>query len=224
MCTFGTYNLGVINPGANIDILCVAPNYVTREQFFDDFVDILVEEDRIKLIDPIPKAYVPYIEVKYEKVECHLLFASFPYPTITEDLDVCSESNISHADERTVRSVNGCRTCEKILKLVNNVKEYRKALKLLIEWGYKRCIYSNKFGFFGGGNLSLLLCYISELYPNSNALYLSIIYIYIYINSVLLKKFFDEFRKYDWTRPIELMSKVKKNTPLDKFVYINISF
>lgn len=41
----------------------------------------------------------------------------------------------------------------------------------------------------------------------------------MFLNSVLLKKFFDTFRKYNFDIPIETVKLVKKNKPLDKFVY-----
>lgn len=125
----------------------------------------------MEFINPISKAFVPYINVKYEKVECHLLFATLPYSSIDGNIDICDESNLDYTHEEDVRSFGGYRTTEMILKLVKNIEEYRKTLKLLIEWASKRCIYSNKYGLFGPGSLSLLLCYVSELYPNSNSLY-----------------------------------------------------
>lgn len=58
-----------------------------------------------------------------------------------------------------------------ILRLVKDVKPYRIALKLIKEWANVRGIYSNKMGYFGGVNLAILMCYISELYPSACAAY-----------------------------------------------------
>ena len=43
--TFGSYRLGVHGPGSDIDILCVAPKHIERENFFTYFEPMLKEID-----------------------------------------------------------------------------------------------------------------------------------------------------------------------------------
>ncbi|KAK1266561.1 hypothetical protein QJS04_geneDACA002629 [Acorus gramineus] len=120
--TFGSYRLGVHGPGADIDTLCVGPSYVNREDdFFGILHNILAETEEVTELQPVPDAHVP-------------------------DLDISQGSVLYNIDEQTVRSLNGCRVADQILRLVPNVEVT---------------------GFLGGVNWALLVARICQLYPNA---------------------------------------------------------
>merc|ERR1719388_196302 len=78
--TFGSYRLGVVHPGSDIDTLCIGPPHVSREDFFSSFVEKLCEHKDLSECVPVPDAYTPIIKLKFRGVYIDLLFARLVKP------------------------------------------------------------------------------------------------------------------------------------------------
>ncbi|RDX87755.1 Nuclear poly(A) polymerase 4 [Mucuna pruriens] len=145
--TFGSYRLGVHGPGVDIDTLCIGPSYVNREEdFFIILHNILSEMEEVTELQPVPDAHVPVMKFKFQGISIDLLYASISLLVVPQDLDVSHGSVLYDIDEPTVRSLNGCRVADQILKLVPNVEVT---------------------GFLGGVNWAILVARICQLYPNA---------------------------------------------------------
>uniref|UniRef100_M4DJ95 Poly(A) polymerase n=1 Tax=Brassica campestris TaxID=3711 RepID=M4DJ95_BRACM len=145
--TFGSYRLGVHGPGADIDTLCVGPRHATREgDFFGELQRMLSEMPEVTELHPVPDAHVPLMGFKLNGISIDLLYAQLPLWVIPKDLDISQDSILQNADEQTVRSLNGCRVTDQILRLVPNIEVS---------------------GFLGGINWALLVARICQLYPNA---------------------------------------------------------
>ena len=88
---------------------------------------------------------------------------------VPDDLDLCNDSLLKGLDERCIRSLNGSRVTDEILKLVPNVDSFRIALRCIKLWAKKRAIYSNVMGFFGGVAWAIAIARVCQLYPNATA-------------------------------------------------------
>ncbi|GFZ04203.1 poly(A) polymerase 2 [Actinidia rufa] len=85
ICTFGSCRLGVYDPGADIDTLCVGPSYVNREEdFFFVLHNILAEMEEVTELQPIPDAHVPIMKLKFNGVSIDLLYASISLLVVPE--------------------------------------------------------------------------------------------------------------------------------------------
>ncbi|KAM6943948.1 poly(A) polymerase alpha-like [Lycodopsis pacificus] len=187
--TFGSYLLGVDSKGADIDALCVGPGFLKRNHFFTSFFEKLRAQKEVKDIRAAEYAFVPIIKMSYEGIEIDLLFARVE----PDDINLLSSIWLKDADVKCVRSLNGYRVTEEILRSVPNVDNFKLALRAVKLWAKRRNIYSNALGFLGGVSWAILVARICQVYPNAAA-------------STLVIKFFKVYNMWVWPVPIELKS------------------
>ncbi|KAJ2284811.1 polynucleotide adenylyltransferase, partial [Coemansia sp. RSA 2706] len=189
--TYGSYRLGVHGAGADIDTLCVVPSHVKREDFFEYMTALLKERSEVTELTAVPDAYVPVIKLQFSGVDIDMIVGVLQQPTIPDDLELLDDKILRSIDELSVRSVNGSRVTDEILRLVPNVSTFRLALRCIKLWAKRRAIYSNSVGFFGGVAWAMAVARICQLYPNQSA-------------STIVARFFHIFLRWNWPMPILL--------------------
>jgi poly(A) polymerase Pap1 len=196
--TFGSYRLGVHGPGADIDVLCVAPKHVERnEHFFGELVNLLKNEREVTEICDVRDAYVPVIKMKYCGIQIDLLFAKLSLYSIDDSLNSLQDDSIlKNCDKESILSLNGCRVTDQILSLVPNVEHFRLTLRAIKLWAKKRGLYSNAMGYLGGVSWAILVAKICKMFPKLKP-------------SKLIRKFFEVWSQWDWSEPV-LLNEIKR--------------
>lgn len=197
--TFGSYRLGVHGPGTDIDTLCVVPKHVSREDFFGVFEKMLKELEGVSEVSGVPDAYVPVIKTKISGIPLDFTMARLALSSIPEDLSLKDDNLLRNLDERCVRSLNGSRVTDEVLRLVPNVAVFRDSLRCIKLWAQRRAIYSNVNGFLGGVAWAMLVARICQLYPNAVA-------------GAIVSRFF--IIMYQWTWPQPVLLKQIEDGPL----------
>lgn len=192
--TFGSYRLNVHLPGADMDVLCVAPRNVEREEFFNDFSDVLREEALVSDVQVVHDALVPIIMFKFDDIEIDLAFCRLPTVNIPADFNLQDDRILKNMDEKSIVSINGPRVTDEVLNCVPNRETFATVMRLLKLWAQRRGVYKNAVGFLGGIALEILLAQVCQRWPNAAP-------------STLVNKFFFFYDKWEFggQNPVKLV-------------------
>lgn len=195
IATFGSYKLGVVGPGSDIDTLVVAPKNITKDDFFEHFPRILntmAPEGAITELVPKPDAFAPCITLKYSGIDLDLLFGRIDYLNqITKEQSLLGPEVLRGLTDQEVRSLNGVRVADELLSLVPEQSIFRTALRTIKLWGTRRAIAGNIYGFPGGVAWAILVARICQLYPKATS-------------STIVLKFFKIYDQWQWPMPVLL--------------------
>ena len=131
---------------------------------------------------------------------------------------------LKNLDVKCVKSLNGCRVTDEILRQVSfhnlllhfqvtflqvpNVNNFRLTLRSIKLWAKKHGIYSNVMGFLGGVSWAMLVARVCQLYPNAAPSTLLQVFSRnihsLSINQSFRQKFFLVFLKWQWPQPVLL--------------------
>ena len=152
----------------------------------------------------MPSAYVPVLKIVFSGIPIDFLYASLALPSIPDDLDLLDNSLLKNLDDQTVRSLNGSRVTDEILRLVPDVGTFRMALRAIKLWAKRREIYSNVLGFLGGVAWAMLTARICQLYPHAAP-------------STIVSRFFRVYEQWKW--PVAVYLKPTEDAQLGHKVW-----
>jgi len=195
VATFGSFKLGVVGPGSDIDTLVVAPANISADDFFSKFPEMLERkspEGAVTELTAKPDAHAPIITLKYQGVDLDLIFGRIAVlKSIPRELNMTDIDLLRGLSDQEVRSLNGIRVADEMLSLVPEQGVFRTALRAIKLWSSRRAIAGNIYGFPGGVAWAILVARVCQLYPKATA-------------SVVVLKFFRILEKWQWPMPVVL--------------------
>jgi poly(A) polymerase len=216
---FGSYRLCVHQAFSDLDVLCLAPSTITRQEFFTGFVQRLKTStyaaNVITHVHPIPTAYTPVIKMKVLGMDVDLVFGATTnvnklrkylqhkhnsnngngnFDSSQEsDYYTIDDTDLKGQDEAGLRSLNGARVCQILLQTAqHNIETFRTTLRFVKQFAVQRGIYSNVTGFLGGINWAILVAWCQQQSPDCDR------------PTLLIKLFFDTSGSWKWPAPVML--------------------
>ncbi len=191
--TFGSYRLNVNTNDADIDTVCVVPNFINREDhFFIDLYELLKSTPKVSEINCIKNAAVPIIKMVFDSIHIDMSYAQLDMERIDDNLNLNDNNLLMNLDEKSCKSLNGRRVADMILKSVPNIETFRSTLRCIKLWAKNRGIHSNVMGYLGGVSWAILVAKICQMFPN-------------YKPNRLLEKFFHYYENWDWVKiPVKI--------------------
>ena len=173
MFTSGSYRLGVHSPGADMDMLLVAPRHIDRtEDFFGDLYNLLEKHPKVEKLRPIPDAVVPIINMLFSGIDVDLQLAPMKgLVEIKPDFDAMDDRSLLNTDEVTARGLGGPRVNMRVLECVQlrtgNADAFRLSLRFIKLWAKRRGIANNAQGFLGGIHMAIMVANVCQMVPNA---------------------------------------------------------
>ena len=110
----GSHKLGVHLKGADIDLVCIAPKWISRQEFNVNLVELLQADESVSQIRPVPHARVPVLKFTLGRVDFDLQFARLELERVEEDHDFsikdfvsdpqCQASLVGHLDTMALKA------------------------------------------------------------------------------------------------------------------------
>lgn len=88
----------------------------------------------------VADAHVPVIKMNFSDIPIDLVFARLTLAIVPDSLELRDESLLKNLDERCVRSLNGSRVTDEILRLVPDIHTFRLTLRCIKLWA-KSCLF-----------------------------------------------------------------------------------
>ena len=135
----GSYKLGVHLRESDIDLICIAPSWITRHDFNILLVELLQLTEGASQLRPVPHASVPVIKFNLDGVDFDLQFARLDLEKVEEEQDLSIPGIVS--DAQCQASLSGHLVTMALLEAVPDLLKFQSALAGIKVWAERRGVH-----------------------------------------------------------------------------------
>lgn len=77
---------------------------------------------------------MPVIKLRYSGIELDILFARLALKEVSDDQQLSDDNLLRNLDDKSIRSLNGCRVADEILRLIPNQDTFITTLRSVKLW------------------------------------------------------------------------------------------
>ena len=132
----GSHKLGVHLKGGDIDFLCIAPSWISRQDFNVNLVELLQTDESVSQIRPVPHARVPVLKFALGGVDFDLQFARLELERVEEDHDFSIKDFVS--DPQCQASLVGFLDTMAVKAAVPDILTFQSTLAGIKIWADRR--------------------------------------------------------------------------------------
>ncbi|KAK3390399.1 2'-5' RNA ligase superfamily-domain-containing protein [Podospora didyma] len=189
----GSYGLGVWTAASDIDVLAIGP--FSSNTFFALAVHRLRKAAQsnsgIKILRRVKAHTGTMLELEIQDVKMDLQYC--PAASVAEEWPLALRSPSSLLlPAQTLSKLKAIREADYLRRSVPDIVTFRLAHRFIKTWAKSRGIYTARFGFLGGHQISLLLARVCKLVPHAASVSVG----------DLLVTFFAHYAGFNWARDL----------------------
>lgn len=191
----GSYGLGVWTPSSDIDCLCIGPFSTTT------FFSLAVTRLRgaasrgldVQILRKVNAYTGTMLELQVQGIKFDLQYASAHsvaelWPTV---LKLPSSHAIWNLSSHTLAKLKAVRDCDYVRRSVPDMAKFVTAHRAIKTWAKQRGIYTAKYGYLGGIQITVLLARVYKLLARDTTGQLLSV-------ADILVTFFNHYANFDW--------------------------
>lgn len=162
----GSTALNVRTQNSDIDLLCVS--VFTPEQYFLPFYEFLrTKKDTIRHRRYIKESLVPVLEINLFGTLVDIQYCQ--WKGSMNPTKLLSPNNLKTLEKKSYLAAKSFVDTQKLINAIPSLSTFRPAYLFVKKWAINRGIYSNRFGFFGGYGLSILVAKTCCMFPKATS-------------------------------------------------------